>query len=323
MVELSKAGSSEAKIAVAIPCWNDGALMLETIGSLQGEPGVELLVVDDGSDQAETIEIVAMVERAGVRVLRQPENRGLSAARNLALQTAAAPFFFPLDSDDLAIPGALNAMRERLEGDPEAGVCFGDYVEFGNREVFRAVPTELDGYRLAYANEYPVSSMFRREVLAKAGGWDTRRDAIAAHEDWNLWLTLIEMGARGVHLGAGRLTYARRIHADRLAVAGRSHHTAFYRALVENHPGVFDDLSRYRRQSSLSPVRRAIYPYVYGGRPRRPFERTVKELLDRRGIWTLTTERRPEQRRLLEAALANGCRGPDDLRAAAARELRT
>jgi glycosyltransferase involved in cell wall biosynthesis len=321
MVEVSEAPRG-AKIAVVVPCWNDGALMLETLGSLREEAGIEVLVVDDGSDQAETVEILEMVERAGVRVLRQPENRGLSAARNLALETTTAPFFFPLDSDDLAIPGALNAMRERLEGEPAAGVCFGDYVEFGEKEVFRAVPTELDGFRLAYSNEYPVSSLFRREVLVEAGGWDVRRNAIAAHEDWNLWLTLIEMGVRGVHLGAGRLSYARRLHGDRLGAAGRSRHTAFYRALVENHPGVFNDLGRYRRQSSLSPLRRVLYPYVYGGRSRLSVERTVKDALDRHGIWTLTAERRPEQRRLLEAALANARGGPGGLRAAA-EESRT
>lgn len=308
---------SAARVAVGVPCWNDGPLLLETLGSLRGEKGLEVIVVDDGSEQAETLRILAMVERAGVRVLRQPENRGLSAARNRALEEASAPYFFPLDSDDLAIPGALGSMADRLDASPDAGVCFGDYVEFGEREIFRAVPTALDGYRLLFSNEYPVSSLFRRDLLLRTGGWDMRRDALAAHEDWNLWLTLIEMGVSGAHLGDGRLSYARRIHGGRLAAAGRSRHTAFYRALKANHPSAFGDVAGYRRRSALSLPRRIFYPYLYGGRRRWPIEAKVKEALDRHGIWTLTTEPPAGQRQLLQFALDNAGRGPEELRAAA------
>ncbi len=316
MVDLN-AGDGDPRIAVAVPCWNDGPFLLETLGSLRAEEDLEVMVVDDGSEDSETREILTTIESAGVRVLRQSENRGLSAARNRALEAASAPYFFPLDSDDLAVPGALGAMADRLDESPAAGVCFGDYVEFGEREIFRAVPAALDGYRLLYSNEYPVSSLFRREVLQRAGGWDTRRDALAAHEDWNLWLTLIEQGVGGVYLGTGRLSYARRIHGGRLAAAGRSRHTAFYAALKANHPAVFGSASEYRRRSTLSPLRRLLYPYLYGGRKRWPIEVKVKEELDRRGLWTLTAEPPPEQRRLLQVALDNAARGPATFAAAA------
>ena len=105
----------------------------------------------------------------------------------------------PLDSDDLASPGMLGRMADKLDQHPEAEVCFGDYIEFGESELMRAVPAIIDPYRLAYTNEYPVSSMFRRSVLDEVGGRVTMR----AYEDWHLWMTLAERGSIAVHMGPG------------------------------------------------------------------------------------------------------------------------
>jgi hypothetical protein len=37
----------------------------------------------------------------------------------------------------------------------------------------------------------------------------------------------------------------------------------------------------------MSPLRKRLYPFVYGGRRRFPFESRLKSVLDRAGIWTL------------------------------------
>ena len=59
----------------------------------------------------------------GVRVARHKENRGVGPARQTGLRETSAPYVFPLDADDLAVPGALAAMAERLDADPAAAVC--------------------------------------------------------------------------------------------------------------------------------------------------------------------------------------------------------
>ena len=137
------------------------------------------------------------LERDGVRVVRHGRNRGLWAARSTGLGVTSAPYVFPLDADDLVEPGVLGEMADRLDAHPEAGVCFGDYVEFDGMEAFRAVPERIDPFRLAYTNEYPVSALFRRDLLESVGGWSP----IEAYEDWHLWITLAECGIVGVHLG--------------------------------------------------------------------------------------------------------------------------
>ena len=271
------------RIAVVIPCFNDGEFVRQAVESVDEDEPVELVVVDDGSTDPATHAEIDALEAEGVRVLRHEKNRGLSGARMTGVNRTSAPYVFPLDSDDMSIPGALGAMADKLDSTPGAALAFGDYLEFGGKELIRAVPGHLDPYRLAYTNEYPGLSMLRRETLEQVGGWTAER----LYEDWDLWMTLAEGGYEGVHMGPKVLTFKRRVHGGRLGGQLRSGHPRVYRALRGRHPKLFKNLRSARRKSDMSFTRKALYPVVYGGRPRFPGESAIKDLLDRTGLWTL------------------------------------
>jgi glycosyltransferase involved in cell wall biosynthesis len=270
-------------VAVIIPCYRDGALAVECVRSVQEAEPVELVVVDDHSDDAETEAALAALAAEGVRVLRHERNLGLAGARATGLGATSAPYVFPLDSDDLAVPGALGRMADVLDRHPEADVCFGDYLEFGRSQLVREVPPELDAYRLAYTNEYPVSALYRRTMLEAVGGWPR----MAGYEDWHLWMTLVERNARAAHLGPGALTYRRRLHGNRLLTASKRVHPELYARLRRDHPDLFGKLAEHRRRSTLPPTRKLLYPVIYGGRRRFTWESRIKAALDRLGVWTL------------------------------------
>lgn len=272
-----------ARVAVIIPCFRDGPLAEEAVASIKEEEPVELVVVDDHSTDPPTDDALARLEAGGVTVVRHEHNLGPAKARLSGMRASTAPYVFPLDSDDHAVPGALALMADVLEANPDAGVCFGDYLEFGDSEVIRAVPTELDPYRLAYTNEYPVSSMYRRTLLEEIGGWPT----MLGYEDWHVWMTFAERGVTAIHLGPGVPTYRRRLHGDRLLTASKSVHPQLYAHLRKDHPGLFRDIAAHRERSALGRARKVLYPIVYGSRRRYGWERRVKSLLDRAGIWTL------------------------------------
>jgi glycosyltransferase involved in cell wall biosynthesis len=274
-----------ARLAVIIPCYRDGRLVVEAARSVDEPEPVELVVVDDGSTDEESVAALDELEADGFHVIRHPENRGVAVARNTALAATSAPLIAPLDSDDLAEPGAFAQMADLLEATPEAAACVGDYVEFGEGSMLRAVPERLDPFRVAYTNEYPITAVFRRDVLDAVGGW-TRR-AIQGYEDWGLWMTLAERGESIVHLGPGRISYRRRLHGTRLNQTATRDHVAIYGALRAGHPDLFGRLDEHRRNSDLSALRKLLYPIVYGERQMVPFQRQVKPLVDRLGIWTL------------------------------------
>ena len=274
------------RIAVIIPCFNDGKLLREALASLEGAEPLEVVVVNDHSTDEETQQQLSEVEASGTRVLHHDRNLGVAAGRMTGLAATSAPYVFPLDSDDLAEPTSLSAMADCLDSHPEAGVCFGDYREFGDSELVRAVPEWLDPYRVAYTNEYPVSSLFRRSLLKEVGGWRTR-EQLATFEDWDLWMYLAARGERGIHAGRGRITYRRRLHGVRLLQLGMSDYPELYRQMRAEHTELFGRLREHRRASDLAPRRKLLYPIIYGRRPRLPFEPRIKALLDRAGLWTL------------------------------------
>lgn len=278
------------RVAVIVPCFNSGRLILETIASVQEPEPVELIVVDDRSDDAETQQALALLEEQGVRVIRQLENRGAAAARTAGLYETSAPFVFPLDADDLAFAGRITQAADLLEAHPEADVVVGDYEEFGNDAVVRAVPDVLDPYRVAFTNEYAITSLFRRTAVERAGGW---RDPLPEHrgyEDWNLWMDLAERGTRIVH--SRQVLYRRRLHAPGLDLRARRRHAEIYSALRRLHKPLFADLAEHRRRSTLSAPRKVVYPFLYGDRKLLNRVRWVKPLLDRTGLWTLTRKRK-------------------------------
>jgi glycosyltransferase involved in cell wall biosynthesis len=270
-------------VAVVIPCYEDGELAIEAVGSVQEHEPVEVVVIDDGSQDEATRVALDRLESDGVRVVHHERNRGLSAARATGLEATSAPYVFPLDSDDLAIAYLLGALADRLDDEPEAGVCFGDYEEFGAFHHIRAVPAQIDPFRLAYTNEYPVSALFRRDVLESVGGWSP----IEAYEDWHLWMTLAERGVPGVHFGFGVITFRKRVHGQRMLSRARAIHPRLYARLRADHPRLFDELAANRRRSPLHPARKRLYPVIYGKRPRFPWDYRVKNLLERLGIWTV------------------------------------
>jgi glycosyltransferase involved in cell wall biosynthesis len=285
--ESANAVEGSARVAVVVPCYNDGEFAAEAVRSVAEPEPVELVVVDDCSTDPTTRQRLERLEAEGTRVVRHPENRGVAVARMTGLAATNAPYVFPLDADDLAVEGALSLMADKLERAPEAAVCFGDYAEFGDSKLVRAVPERLDPFRLAYTNEYPISALFRRRVLESVGGWLPNGYQGSSYEDWNLWMTFAEHGIAGIHAGPGVLTYRRRLHGERKLSANKRRHRELYRQLRANHPRLFADLPEHRRSSDISLLRKAAYPIVYGGRRRFLFERRVKAGLDRLGLWTL------------------------------------
>jgi glycosyltransferase involved in cell wall biosynthesis len=270
-------------VAVIVPCYRDGELAAEAVASVHENEPVEVVVVDDGSDDAPTLAALERMGSEGIRVLRHAQNRGLSAARNTGVAATSAPYVFPLDSDDLAISHLLRAMADRLDDEPGAGVCFGDYEEFGSAHHTRTVPARIDPYRLAYTNEYPVSALFRRDLLESVGGWAS----IEAYEDWHMWMTLAERGETGVHFGFGVITFRKRVHSERMLTKARSVHASLYSRLQADHPRLFGELAGHRQQSGLRPLRKRLYPIVYGKRPRFSWDYRIKNLLEWLRIWTV------------------------------------
>ena len=105
-------------VTVVIPSWNSVGLLPRCLGSLgQRQPGVELLVVDNGSEDGS----VDYLERERVPHIALPENAGFAAAVNLGARRASAAAVFALNADTVLEPGCVEALRRALDADPGLG----------------------------------------------------------------------------------------------------------------------------------------------------------------------------------------------------------
>jgi len=103
-------------LSVVVPVYNVADYLLASLDSVlaQGVPGVELVVVDDGSTDgsAELARAYAASHRE-VTLLEQP-NSGVSIARNRALEACTGEFLTFVDPDDVLPQGAWASMLATL-----------------------------------------------------------------------------------------------------------------------------------------------------------------------------------------------------------------
>lgn len=179
-------------MSVVIPCYNAAAFLADAVESVRAQtsPVAEVLVVDDAS----TDDTVAVAERLGVTVIRQPENRGPSGARNAGIARAAGDVVAFLDADDAWLPWHVELAVDVLARHPEVAV-----VGTGHMPYDEPLPSRPASPAVVEIPPDPVVTLLertlipqtgavaRRSALLEVGGYeDGRRYA----EDYDVWLRI-------------------------------------------------------------------------------------------------------------------------------------
>jgi glycosyltransferase involved in cell wall biosynthesis/GT2 family glycosyltransferase len=219
------------RLSVVIPCHDDGDYLIDAVASVErNAPTAELIVVDDGSTQPRTRDVLAALREAGHRVIEQP-HAGLSAARNRGIAVSTGDYLLPLDADNRLLPGFAAEAVALLDADPLVGVVYGDRREFGARHGDVTVP-ELDLPELLWSNYIDACAVMRRAVWTGVGGYDVN---FHDWEDWDFWLGAAERGWRFVHLP--RPTFEYRIRPDSMhqKFLRRDDYPSILRRIYEKH----------------------------------------------------------------------------------------
>lgn len=185
-------------ISVLMPVYNGAPYVARALDSILAQTyrDFELIVIDDGSDDASAsiIEERAVSDRRIV-VLRQ-RNQGVIASLNRGLSMARAPYVARMDADDVAHPRRLERQIELMERRPEVGVVGtylrvidavgvpGALIQFptGAAEVAERI---LFGSPIAHP-----AAMMRRDLIRALGGY---RPFYRHSEDYDLWLRVHEV----------------------------------------------------------------------------------------------------------------------------------
>lgn len=185
-------------VSVVIPVHNGAGLIAGALESVlaQTHPPAEIIVVDDGS--TDDLERALARYRDEVTLLRNPEPRGASAARNQGLRAARGDWVAFLDHDDEWRPGHLKGLLAAGAGRPEVGLVYGDAEVFGEEQRESRLGLDEPGRQpprgrvfrelLVGANfALPSAAAVRREAALAVGGFD---EGLTMAEDRDLWLRL-------------------------------------------------------------------------------------------------------------------------------------
>lgn len=238
-------------VSVLVPCYNRERYIEEALLSIleQDYPNIELIVVDDGSQDVSAEKIEALRQRYDFQLIRQ-RNQGVSAALNTALSHARGEYIATPDSDDVMLPGRLSLQAAYLDAHPEVG-CVGAKVVYVDEQGNRLKAEKAHGIErfsfdelLAEARTIgaPVA-MYRREAIERAGGYDP---AIRI-QDFQMTLKVAHLGycmdvlpdlvtLYRRHAGnMSRLAYKRQLEYDLMAIApyrGRPSYAQGYTCVI-------------------------------------------------------------------------------------------
>jgi len=191
-------------ISIIIPCYNHGEYLKEAISSvetIQDKSLYEVIIVNDGSTDNFTIEILAEYSKA-YTVINQ-KNMGLAMSRNIGIGIAKSDFILPLDSDN-TISSSYVTDSIKILANPEIDVVYSDFIYFGDRKGINEV-SDFNIEKLLLNNYIDACAVYRKEAWLKTVGYNPNMKY--GWEDWDFWLSLFETGSKFYHLNKPCFNY--------------------------------------------------------------------------------------------------------------------
>ena len=191
----------EPVISVIIPFYNGKKYIEQTVISVLNQtfPYYEILIIDDGSKDKESLEKLDKIEKLDKRIkIFHKENEGLAATRDFGASksSSSCKYLMFLDDDDLIEPTFLECGYWTLETNKEASWAYSDSVGFGTQEY--VWNKYFDSDKMKKVNELVSAALVRKSDFELVNGYELREKSI--NEDWNFWLKLLAKGKYPVHM---------------------------------------------------------------------------------------------------------------------------
>jgi len=253
--------SKNIRLSVIIPCFNDGQFIKEAVASVTACPEqiYEVIIVNDGSTDLLTLQVLSELRNSGYQVIDQP-NQGAPAARNTGVSLAKGEYILPLDADNRIRTSYIYRGIEVLDRHPDVAVVYGDVEHFGEgihaleelpafsvpyeaisfENGFRAVQ-RIPNFNLSWLinhNYIDMCAVFRKSVWDECGPYDVNMP-FRCYDDWDLWLSIAKRKHRFYHVPEVLFEY--RVRPISLSTASRSEEKfkVVCRYIASKHAAIF------------------------------------------------------------------------------------
>ena len=225
-------------VSIVIPVYNTKAEFIkECIESIVDiKYPHEIIVVDDGSYEKDTLEFLSIMGNDSNVKLLQKNNEGASSARNFGIKNAIGKYILPLDSDDLLISKNLELALDKLLSDENIDIVYGDFQNFGDKNTYNK-SGEFSRMKIAISGNY-VSAviLYKKEVWDSLGGYDITFNSI---EDWDFSSRAAVFGYNFTYLAAPLFMYRRIFNGKSLSQNDLSSYIENKKRVVNNVPREF------------------------------------------------------------------------------------
>ncbi|MBC5992313.1 glycosyltransferase [Pontibacter cellulosilyticus] len=190
--------TTDQGVSIVTPLYNQTDIFWETYNSVvtQNFSDWEWIIVNDGSDEIETKEILDKILKAGdrrIRVHHHSENRGLPAARNAGAKLAKYNYIFFIDSDDLIENCYLEKALLTLELNRAFSFVNSWSTGFGDKNYQWQFGFEMKE-KFLEKNYVAFCGLFRKQCVLDYPFNEEQKEGL---EDWEFWINLAAHGHWG------------------------------------------------------------------------------------------------------------------------------
>ncbi len=227
-------------VSIIIPCYNQGQYIEDALNSVLQSTykNVEIIIVDDGSTARLTKKIIQTLKDK--QIIIKQKNYGLSIARNNGIKVSKGKYFLPLDADDYIDTTYIEKAVSILESNPKIGFVYSNVRFFGDvNYVWETNQISLITMRLF--NSVTSSAIIRRNAYNQTAGYNP--NMIYGYEDWDFYLSLLEIGWQAYFIHEPLLYY--RKHGKTMNQIALHNYNYLYLQIKKNHYKIFSHPSFY------------------------------------------------------------------------------
>lgn len=232
-----------SSVSIVIPNYNYGRFADPFFNAIHeqsmGLDGVEIIFVDDGSDDDSIAQAQAWAQRIKCRhfAIETPVRTGKPGlVRNHGLSKASGEYLLCLDPDDSIHPDFLKKCTEALDTTPRIDLVYTDYQEIHPDKTITMRLPAYNPAQLRTQNPLSPTAMYRRTLWDKG----VRYRDNTTYEDWDYWIQCAAVGGKFMRLDEKLYNY--RIHDSNYSIQAIEQDGPAKAQIVLNNPDFFHPL---------------------------------------------------------------------------------
>jgi len=278
-------------VSIVLPTLNGSRYIQQSIESCLGQSyaNLEVIVVDGGSTDG-TLDLVAGLGGARIRVVHQPANSGrLPGALNLGFAQAQGEFFTWTQDDDWYEPTAIEYLARYLMDNPKVGLAYASFAFVDEAGQFVRDSTLGPPEALYWTNCVGHCFLYRRTVAAQVGEYALN---YVMAEDAQYWMRVFKVAPMAFLPGR---YFNHRLHAGNLTGHSYGAYESLRVAARARREVLGIGAREYRRQVAAADIEEAFATHADGAwdRSRRCLARGLARdprWLRNRGVLSLAAE---------------------------------